>query len=92
MKLILSERPNLAIKYLAESSDSLLLFTGQNGVKGYASAPTNKLLSMNEFLKSLEITYRRDIESGRPRVNKFNSRLDKEQKSNNQYYYLTKIE
>ena len=36
---------------------------------------------MNEFLKSLEITYRRDIESGRPRVNKFNSRLDKEQKS-----------
>lgn len=73
-------------------SDSLLLFTGKNGVKGYASAPTNKLLSMNEFLKSLEITYRRDIESGRPRVNKFNSRLDKEQKSNNQYYYLTKIE
>ena len=73
-------------------SDSLLLFTGQNGVKGYASAPTNKLLSMNEFLKSLEITYRRDIESGRPRVNKSNSRLDKEQKSNNQYYYLTKIE
>ena len=30
-------------------SDSLLLFTGQNGVKGYASAPTNKLLSINEI-------------------------------------------
>ena len=71
-------------------SDSLLLFTGQNGVKGHASAPTNKLLSMNEFLKSLEITYRRDIESGRPRVNKSNSRLDKEQKSNNQRSNQTK--
>jgi len=73
-------------------SDSLMLFDGNNGVNGIAHEPTNKYESMNKFLKQLEITYRRDIETGRPRVNKNNSRLDKEQKSNNQYYYLSKTE
>ena len=73
-------------------SDSLMLFDGNNGVSGIAHEPTNKYDSMNEFLKKLQITYRRDIETGRPRVNKNNSRLDKEQKSNNQYYYLSKTE
>ena len=73
-------------------SDSLMLFDGNNGVSGIAHEPTNKYDSMNEFLKQLQITYRRDIETGRPRVNKSNSRLDKEQKSNNQYYYLSKTE
>ena len=70
----------------------MLLFNGNNGVNGIAHAPTNKHDSMNKFLKQLQITYRRDIESGRPRVNKNNSRLDKEQKNNNQYYYLSKSE
>ena len=73
-------------------SDSLMLFDGNNGVSGIAHEPTNKYDSMNKFLKQLQITYRRDIETGRPRVNKNNSRLDKEQKSNNQYYYLSKTE
>lgn len=73
-------------------SDSLLLFDGINGINGIAHTPTNKNSSMNEFLKNLQITYRRDIETGRPRVNKYNSRLDKEQKNNNQYYYLGKTE
>ena len=73
-------------------SDSLLLFDGNNGVNGIAHEPMNKHDSMNKFLKQLQITYRRDIETGRPRVNKNNSRLDKEQKSNNQYYYLSKSE
>tara|TARA_B100000029_G_scaffold324890_1_gene317280 strand:- start:9099 stop:10907 length:1809 start_codon:yes stop_codon:yes gene_type:complete len=73
-------------------SDSLLLFDGNNGINGIANEPTNKFDSMNKFLQQLQITYRRDIESGRPRVNKYDSRLDKEQKSNNQYYYLSKAE
>ena len=42
---------------------------------------------MNQFLKSLEITFRRDEKSLRPRVNKEGSRLDKEQKSSSNYYY-----
>ena len=42
---------------------------------------------MNEFLKSLEMTYRRDETSMRPRVNKLESRLDREQKLSGKFYY-----
>jgi len=42
---------------------------------------------MNRFLKSLEITFRRDEKSLRPRVNKEGSRLDKQQKNAINYYY-----
>jgi len=42
---------------------------------------------MNKFLKSMEISYRRDPESGRPRANKLDSQKDSEQKKNGEYYY-----
>ena len=42
---------------------------------------------MNRFLKSLDMTFRRDEKSRRPRVNKDGSRLDKDQKDNQNYYY-----
>ena len=42
---------------------------------------------MNRFLKSLDITFRRDEKSNRPRVNKDGSRLDKDQKGSYNYYY-----
>ena len=42
---------------------------------------------MNRFLSNIEITFRRDETSGRPRVNKHDSRLDKEQRSAGNYYY-----
>jgi ATP-binding cassette subfamily E protein 1 len=42
---------------------------------------------MNEFLANLEITFRRDERTARPRINKPGSQLDREQKSNGEYYY-----
>ena len=42
---------------------------------------------MNRFLGDLKITFRRDSKTGRPRVNKFNSKLDKKQKQDGEYYY-----
>ena len=42
---------------------------------------------MNQFLQSLDITFRRDEKSHRPRVNKDGSRLDKTQKDSLNYYY-----
>jgi len=42
---------------------------------------------MNLFLKDIGITFRRDEESNRPRVNKFGSKLDREQKAIGEYYY-----
>ena len=68
-------------------SDSMVIFEGVSSVEGYATSPLPKIDAMNRFLKSLEITFRRDEKSRRPRVNKDKSRLDKEQKSNQNYYY-----
>ena len=68
-------------------SDSMVIFEGTPGINGHASSPLPKVESMNKFLKSLDITFRRDEKSRRPRVNKENSRLDKIQKAESNFYY-----
>ena len=68
-------------------SDSIVIFQGTSGINGHASSPMPKVDAMNEFLKSLNITFRRDEKSKRPRVNKENSRLDKTQKASSNFYY-----
>ncbi len=68
-------------------SDSMVIFEGTPGINGHASSPLPKVESMNKFLKSLDITFRRDEKSQRPRVNKENSRLDKIQKEESNFYY-----
>jgi len=42
---------------------------------------------MNSFLTQMDMTFRRDPTSGRPRVNKLGSKLDREQKEIGEYYY-----
>ena len=69
-------------------ADTLVIFEGQPGLEGYATAPMRKEDGMNRFLKALEITYRRDETTGRPRVNKEGGRLDREQKDSGNYYYV----
>jgi ATP-binding cassette, sub-family E, member 1 len=71
-------------------SDSLIIFNGIPGVEGTGSSPITKELGMNEFLKSLNISFRRDETTGRPRVNKEDSRLDRSQKKDGNYYYIKK--
>ena len=39
-------------------------------------------------VEDLELTFRRDEENNRPRANKENSHLDREQKSKGKLYYL----
>ncbi|MCU0852922.1 MAG: ribosome biogenesis/translation initiation ATPase RLI [Thermoplasmata archaeon] len=68
-------------------SDSLMVFSGEPSAKGDAVGPLPMRDGMNQFLKEVEITFRRDADSGRPRINKKNSRLDREQKSKGEYYY-----
>lgn len=43
---------------------------------------------MNRFLKQLEITFRRDNESHRPRINKKESVKDVEQKKSGNFFFL----
>ncbi|MBP2132991.1 ATP-binding cassette subfamily E protein 1 [Methanomicrobium sp. W14] len=67
-------------------SERLLVFEGSPGVYGKASGPFEMEEGMNYFLKELGVTFRRD-KSGRPRINKPGSYLDREQRSLGQYYY-----
>ncbi len=67
-------------------SDRLLVFDGEPGVNGESSGPYDMRVGMNKFLSSLGVTFRRD-KSGRPRVNKPQSFLDRDQKSRGEYYY-----
>jgi ATP-binding cassette subfamily E protein 1 len=73
-------------------SDRLLVFDGQPGVSGEVHGPFEMREGMNRFLSSLDITFRRDEETHRPRVNKPESNLDREQKRIGEYYYLPQVE
>ena len=68
-------------------SDSMVIFEGESGISGKATSPMSKANAMNRFLKSLDMSFRRDERSLRPRVNKLESRLDKNQKTSGNYYY-----
>ena len=68
-------------------SDSMIIFEGESGKAGTATAPMPKAEAMNRFLKSLDMSFRRDEKSLRPRVNKIESRLDKDQKQSGNFYY-----
>ncbi|TEU07327.1 ribosome biogenesis/translation initiation ATPase RLI [Candidatus Bathyarchaeota archaeon] len=70
-------------------ADRLMIFTGEPGVYGVANPPTSLRKGMNTFLKDMEITFRRDPTTKRPRVNKEGSKLDRHQKKIGEYYYVS---
>ncbi|MBL6733563.1 MAG: ribosome biogenesis/translation initiation ATPase RLI [Candidatus Poseidonia sp.] len=67
-------------------SDSLLVFEGQGGVEGKATGPYDLRTGMNQFLAGVNVTFRRDHDSRRPRINKSESRKDREQRTSGDYY------
>jgi len=67
-------------------SDSLLVFEGEGGRHGEAAGPFDLRVGMNRFLSSVDITFRRDHESKRPRINKADSRKDREQRTAGDFY------
>jgi ATP-binding cassette subfamily E protein 1 len=71
-------------------ADRLMIFNGEPGVSGLASSPTSLRKGMNKFLKEMNITFRRDPVTMRPRVNKEGSQMDKFQKGIGEYYYTKK--
>jgi ATP-binding cassette subfamily E protein 1 len=68
-------------------AERLMVFEGEPGALGIAHTPLEMREGMNSFLKAINITFRRDEETRRPRVNKPNSRLDRSQKEMGEYYY-----
>jgi len=71
--------------YLA---DRVIVFEGKPSINTLANAPQNLLIGMNKFLESLDITFRRDPNNFRPRINKLNSVKDSEQKKSGNYFFL----
>jgi len=76
------------IVFIDYISDRAMVFYGEPGVEGHATGPMDLRSAMNRFLSEVGITFRRDKETKRPRVNKPESYLDREQKEKGEYYYL----
>lgn len=71
--------------YLA---DRVVVFEGTPGVETTAHSPQTLLTGMNKFLQLLNITFRRDPNNFRPRINKLNSVKDTDQKRSGNYFFL----
>ena len=71
-------------------ADRLMVFDGEPAVSGRAGTPQPMRDGMNEFLANLEVTFRRDERTSRPRINKPDSQLDREQREQGEYYYAPK--
>ena len=71
--------------YLA---DKIIVFDGTPSRQSSCTSPEGLVSGMNKFLKLMDISFRRDPTSFRPRINKFESQKDQEQKLAGNYYLL----
>ena len=74
----------LFIDYL---SDRIIVCEGKPAQYGMIEGPFAMEDGMNRFLKNLRITIRRDLESNRPRINKPDSQMERQQLSEGKLYY-----
>ncbi|MBS3117350.1 ribosome biogenesis/translation initiation ATPase RLI [Candidatus Woesearchaeota archaeon] len=74
------------IQFVDYLADSLLVFEGTPGSFGKVAGPVSKEEGMNRVLRMLDITYRRDKLTHRPRINKPGSQLDTEQRREGKHY------
>ncbi|CAO2045469.1 unnamed protein product [Urochloa humidicola] len=71
--------------YLA---DKVIVFEGKPSVDCTANVPEPLASGMNRFLSHLDVTFRTDPTTYRPRINKLGSTKDTEQKASGCHYYL----
>ena len=74
------------LMFIETISNRLIIFTGEPSIKGFASEPKGMKEGMNEFLKILDITLRRDPDTKRIRFNKVGSQKDQKQRKENKFY------
>ena len=68
-------------------ANRVLVFEGTPGKEGNAKSPESVHDGMNRFLSAMNVTFRRDENTKRPRVNKQGSQKDAQQKNIGEYYY-----
>jgi ATP-binding cassette subfamily E protein 1 len=69
--------------------DRMMVFVGTPGVRGFGRTPTSVSQAFNTFLREVGVTVRRDPDTGRPRINKPGSYLDRLQKLSGAYFYTS---
>ena len=77
------EHDFIMASYLA---DRVIVFNGIASIECTAGPPQKLSTGMNLFLKELDITFRKDPNNYRPRINKLDSVKDKEQKLSGIYF------
>ena len=79
------EHDFIMASYLA---DKVIVFDGTPAKETFCTSPEGLVSGMNRFLKMLEITFRRDPTNFRPRINKYKSQKDQEQKASGCYFLV----
>jgi len=77
------------VYFLDLVSDGLLVFRHPEGdlARGVGEGPFSMREGMNRLLHEVDVTFRRDAETVRPRINREGSVLDREQRAKGEYYY-----
>jgi len=77
------------VYFLDLACDALMTFHSEtpDGSQGRGDGPFPMREGMNRLLRTVDITFRRDAETLRPRINREGSVLDREQRAKGEYYY-----
>ncbi|MCI4334658.1 MAG: ribosome biogenesis/translation initiation ATPase RLI [Thermoplasmata archaeon] len=76
------------VYFLDLACDGLLVFRSEeDGAAGNGEGPFAMREGMNRLLTQIQITFRRDPDTLRPRINREGSALDREQRERGEYYY-----
>ena len=77
------------VYFLDLACDALMVFRPETEdlSRGRGDGPFPMREGMNRLLKTVDITFRRDAETLRPRINREGSVLDREQRAKGEYYY-----
>jgi ATP-binding cassette, sub-family E, member 1 len=77
------------VYFLDLACDELMVFgpEGTDGARGRGDGPFAMREGMNRLLEGVNITFRRDPETLRPRINREGSVLDREQRARKEFYY-----
>ena len=73
--------------FLSQIGDRAMHFYGEPAVRGRAEMGSVRE-AFNSFLAKVGVTFRKDPQTGRPRANKYDSQIDREQKETGNYFYV----
>ena len=74
--------------FLSQVGHRGMVFLGEPGIHGRVEGIDELRDALNKFLACVGVTFRKDPQTGRPRANKPNSQLDREQKEAGDYFYI----